>query len=813
MANFPGSNNALPGVYTEVITQSRGVNVPGGVRIATLIGEGLRVERLVASAVGGGADGLDPTFTSANGRDGRHFKLSFFPVVSNRTVLFKNGIPLVGLESASLGSFSSKFDYKLDITTGDITLQSAALADQGGAFFVPSNLNVGNGTINGLSLVDLNAPTETWTVKCSTVRRDGYGNPIDGYAKFIAQGSVSGVLLDGYGNQVIWQSHGVTVSNTILSFSVTEGATAFREGDKFTVKVKGGALVRGDSLIANYISEADINDPEFFTDMDPLTVKHGSPSLTNRLSLGAQLAFANGPPGVFTCQAAPSVPRRVSYTLETSASGGITADDLEFPLPLNVIPDVDSNIHFFITDPSTGVEQQILPNKVNFYDPSYTVSPNTFHFGALTFSYTVVLEDSITKRAENGIITSIGPTTATISSQLISFNSNDVGKIIKILHPNVNANIYTIASVIGGVATISNGASSFVNSSGVTFEVIDNTASSALILLTKNLALSAGEALRVTVVDVKDATFFDAGWQAALQTIETIECDIVVPLPSQTISSIFETSRVHCENMSNIKNRKERVLFIGAINGLLPQNVTGQTPAAVEDIGVLEGIQGDSVQEILAGNIEDLTNYSVPNSYGNTFRVVYFYPDQIVVQIGGDNVKVDGLFVAAAAAGFLSGIPNIAIPLTNKILAGFTILRDRLFRPIILENLTVAGITVLQPAIGGGTVVWGLTTSQSQAPEEQEISIVFIRDRLAKSLRGAFSGFVGTAESATLQGSLMARANSVMQSFISQGLITAFTNLKVVRDSVDPRQWNISVAVQPSYPVNFIFLRVGIGLL
>ncbi|HVI39749.1 MAG TPA: hypothetical protein VM577_03740 [Anaerovoracaceae bacterium] len=816
MADFPGGQNALPGPYSEVITQSRGVSVPGGTRIAAILGEGARVERLVSSAVGGGSDGLNSSYSSTNGSDGRHFLLSLPEIVSNRTQLFKNGIPLVGLEqsfTSSSGSFSSKYDYRIDITNGHIELQTAALVDQGGSFFVASSLNVGNGTINGLALVDPNAPTETWSVRCASVRRDGYGNPIDGYAKFVVQGSISGIILDGYGNQITWQSNGVTTTNGILSFSITEGMSAFREGDRFTIKVKGGALVRGDSLVAHYIAEIDLNDPEFFSDLDLLTTKHGAASLDNRLSLGSQLAFANGPPGVFACQAAPAIPRRVSYPMDQSASGGATADDLEFPLPLNVIPDVDSNIHFFITDPVTGVESQILPNKVAFYNSGYTASPNTFHFGSLSFSYTVVLEDSVTKRGEDGVVTSIGPTSATISSQLIIFDSGDVGKSLKVLHPSSDAGVYTIASVAGGVATISNGVHSFSGGTGVNFEVVDDDASSAQILFTQDLALSAGQALRVTVVDVKDAPFFDPGWQAALEAIEKIECDIVVPLPSQTISSIFQAARVHCETMSNIKNRKERILFIGAINGLKPENVTGQEPAAVEDIGVLEGIQGDDVSEILSGDIEDLTDYGVPNSFGNTFRVVFFYPDQIVVQIGADRVKVDGFFIAAAAAGFLSGIPNVAIPLTNKVLAGFTILRDKLFRPVILENLAAAGITSLQPAIGGGTVIWGKTTTQSGAPEEEEISIVFIRDRIAKSMRGAFAGFVGTAETLTLQGSLMARANSVLQSFISQGLITAFSNLKVIRDPNEPRQWNITVAVQPVYPVNWIYIRVGIGIL
>ena len=67
--------------------------------------------------------------------------------------------------------------------------------------------------------------------------------------------------------------------------------------------------------------------------------------------------------------------------------------------------------------------------------------------------------------------------------------------------------------------------------------------------------------------------------------------------------------------------------------------------------------------------------------------------------------------------------------------------------------------------------------------------------------------------SETTQGSLMARAQGLMQAFISQGLITNFADLQVARDSVEPRQWNIRVAVQPVYPVNWIYIRVNVGLL
>lgn len=820
MPNFPGSQGAAPGPYVEVATNSTGVSVPGGQRLAVILGEGSRVERLVSSAVGSGRDGLNTNYTSSNGTDGRHFLLSVFPIVSNRSTLFKNGVPLVGLEETFTPgtSFSSVYDYRLDTESGRIELQSAALVDQGGSFYVPSSSNAGTGTISSLTLQDSNAPTETWTVRCASVRRDGYGTPIEGSARFIAQGSVSGILLDGYGNQVVWQSNGVVNSNTILSFAINEGGSVFREGDKFTIKVKGGTLSRGDSLVAHYIGVSDINDPEFFTDLDDVVTKHGSPSLTNRLSLGAQLAFANNPPGIWTCQTAPAVPRRVSYILRESASGNSSSDDLEFRLPLGVVPDVDSNINFFVTDPVTQVETQIIPNKVDFYDADYTSSPALFEFGVEhEFSYTVILDPNYNSIAQgsDATITPLTSTTARVASSTYTFNSSDAvaTRRVKILTPDDNAGVFEIVSVSNGQAVISRDTGVFVESTSADFEVLDSTSSGAVILFTQDLALAAGQTLRATLVDVKDATFFDAGWTNAFQSLERIDVDIVVPLPSQTISSVFSVARSHCDTMSNIKNRKERVLFIGAVRGLTPDHVIGNEPAAVEDIGILEGIQGDSISEVLAGNVEDLTDYRVQSSFGNTFRVVYFYPDEIVVQIGGDRVKVDGFFMSAAAAGFLSGVPNVAIPLTNKNLAGFTLLRDKLFRPVIIENLIAAGITVLQPTNGGGNVVWGRTTTNSGFPEEEEISIIFIRDRIAKTMRTAFAGYIGSAESPTLQGSLQARASSILQSFISGGLITSFTNLRVARDKVDPRQWNITVQVQPVYPVNYIFIRIGLGIL
>lgn len=920
--NITGTNgSALPGPYTQVETQSTGVSVPGGTRIASIIGEGSRVEVLISGASGGGNDGLNPTYTSTTGSDGRHFLTSQFPLVSNRVTVFRNGLPLVGLEQAiSSTPFSSQYDYRVDIALGRIEMQTAHLVDLGGKFYTVGSNNVGDGYAANITLDDLNAPTETWTVKCVSVQRDNTNAPVASTAKFVAFGSISGNVLDANGNVVTWTANGPVVTNSILSFSIVETGTVLREGDSFTIKVSSGVLNKNDTLTANYITESNLNDPQFLQSMDDITAKHGLVSVDNTLSLGCQLAFANGTSGIMCVQAKPSIPRRTSYTLDESVNASSTnTDDFIFPLPVGVTPDLTSQIHFFVRNNTTQVERQILPNKFPFYtlgtsgQPSVTtfINDNVVAPAGNSFSYSVISAPATVVTGFDGYVgrQPLNGQAAIFTSPVVTFTAEYVGRTVKIIDAaNVaNKGSFVVASVANGAMNITatsfpdfttqtsmafqlidpsagnavlasatdgyvsavfagtftatfgssgvsgvdfslyssltskrikiNGTTSqngvyditaynsgnntitikkaFVVESGVRYEVLatatdDNSLVSNYVVVNKNVVPN-GNALRITIVDSRDADFYDAGWIDALASLETQEIDILVPLPKQTISVIFQNALTHCKTMSTIKNKKERVLFIGAINGLTPANLTGASPAAVEDIGILEGIQGETVSDILAGDTEDLTNYSVPDAFGTTFRCVYFYPDQIVVQAGSDNVLLDGFYIAAAAAGYMSGIGNVAMPLTNKVLGGFTILRNKQFSNLVKEQLVNAGVTVLEPVQGGGRVVFGITTTQSGFPEEQEISIVFIRDRIAKSLRAGFTAFIGLPEDDTMNATLSARAIALLQSFVSGRLITKYKSLLIQRDSVDPRQWNISVRCQPTYPVNFILIKVDIG--
>lgn len=920
MANIPGATNILPGVVTDVVTDSRGLSLGGGLRIAALIGEGSTDETVVSSALGGGLDGLNSSYTSTTGADGRHFQLKNYPLISNRTSLYKNGVKLTGLESTiDSNAFSYKYDYRIDISTGRIELQKAHLVDQGGAYYVALSTNVGLGTVDSLELLDANAPNETWTLRCVSVQRDVNNAPIASTAKFLAFGSVSGAKLDANGNPVVWIANGQVVNNGILKFGISEtevmsvAVSPFREGDGFTVKVSSGVLSKNDTLTANLIPEANINDPLLLQGLDEVVQRHGTPSTSNNLSLGCQLAFANSAPEVLTLQAAPTVPRRTSYLLADAVNATSTDnDDFIFPLPVGVTPDTNSEIHFFVTNPATSSESQILPNKLEFYTlgesgyPTQTqfIQDNTPAPGGYAYYYTVIQSSAAIATGFDGYIARNIPSSVQgiFSSESYTFDSSYIGKTLKVIDATNVANNgdFTVTSVSNGklyfsttsfddfttessiafqvidpttnlpldsatdgnltaivstatatlssnvltgvdFSTITNLTSqklkitgtttnnglyditsydsltntitiekAFVIETGLRFEVLDTSDVSNYVVINKNVVTN-GFALRVTLVDSKDASFYDSGWINALAELEKVNCDILVPLPKATYSIVAQNALSHCRTMSNIRNKKERVLFAGALNGLTPENLTGEEDAAVEDIGILEGIQGDSVTEVLAGNIEDLSNYSVSDAFGTTFRCVYFYPDQIVVSAGGSNVLLDGFYIAAAAAGYMAGNPRIEMPLTNKVLGGFTILRDKLFSNSTLEKLAEAGVTVLQPVQGGGRVIWGVTTTQSGYPEEEEISIVFIRDRLAKTLRSAFAGFIGLPEDLTLQATLQNRLVNVMNSFVTQGLITKYADPTVKRDSVDPTQWNLSVKVQPTYPVNFIYVRVSVG--
>jgi len=837
-----------PDIFTRVRTRERVNAISGGSRVLAIVGEGETEETLVISATGGGADGWNSDYSGTANPDGRHFQISKIGLVNSRSTIFKNGVPLATLEEQITSkAFDNRYDARVDPLTGRVELQRAHVVDFGTdvngitLYYSVNSSNVGTGVpvITQSSLVDTNAPAETWTARVVGVIKNSGGDIISGEASISVTGTESGQLLDVNGNPYVWKSGWVAVSNGVLNLAFTESGTPFNVGDRFTMQVDSGVLSVNDSLSARYIASEDLNNPETFSSPQDAFAIYGDPSVTNTLSLGMQMAFENGAPVVTAVMAKPPVPRKTTeYPILADnpltdavegATGGSDLKDTVFPLAVGALPDIDSNVNVFVVS-SDGTEEQLLLNKDDFYDTAFTTTAlayANFVQGPLSESYTVFTSPQVEQDGDDGYVEILSGTEIYFSDPLVQFSADrletgegDVGKQIEILSPAEVIGTYTITSVGDGygnlnVATATGtppGATGTIIDGYVAWQIVDpNDTGHAYFAITDDVAansLTAGKGLRVSYVDTDDADHFDTNWGEAIQALELVDVQMVVPLPMQTISSIQQVFKRHVEVESNILNQHERILITGAIPGLVPDNLTGLTSAAVEDIGILEGIQGDDPEEVLAGNIEDITNYSIPDGFGDSFRVVYMYPDEIVRNIAGQNTILPGYFLAAALGGYLGGQLNIALPATFKTLAGFNILNDKRLRKRTKNQLAGAGVLVVEPIAGGGKMLWGKTTVQSGAPEEEEISIVAIRDQVARTIRASLRPFIGRINSPTIVAELNAGIGKLLRSLVGQGLLAGFGSITVQRNPIEPRQVDIGVTIHPVGVLDWAFVDV-----
>lgn len=853
MANIPGINTKIrPDVVVRQSVRTNTVALAGSTRKPLIIGEGLSEETLVSQARGGGLDGVNADYSGTNAPDGRHFQISKLDLVPARTALLKNGIPMNVLEAPiTSAGFNSVYDARVDIATGRVELQKARLVDFGGTgasplFYKKYQTNVGNGTLSmtAASLLDLNSLEQTWVVRCSSVVLDGSGIPVSGSATFTVSGSISGQLRDSNGNAIVWRSNGAAVSNGVLSFSIAEGSTAFRVNDKFSIQITSGVLNSGDRLEAKYIAYEDLNIPTEFASPSDLFALHGQPSTDNTLSLGAALAFENGASSVIAVQAMPPVPRKTSEllmqadnlltTVAEGATGFTDMEDCIFPLDLGKVPDVDSRINFFVVS-TDGSETQIALNKVAFYNTSLGTSvpaAYTNFCSSAVNSYTVLSLPQVEQSGDDGYLYNIGSdvfftaptvTFAGLNNDLSESGFDKTLVIYNELGTNTFGN-YSIVSIGDGYGDMSIAKVSFVSGSGsvaqsgsdLRWQLVDAIDTSSYVCLSTGAVstnLTAGKGLRVTYTDTKDADFFDTNWLLAYEAAETSNAAAyIVPLPKNTISNVFGAGKAHVIAQSTLQNANERILICGAINGLVPANLIGTASAAVEDIGVLEGIQGDEPEEVLNNLIEDLANYSVSDAFGDTSRVIYMAPDQIVRNIAGANTVLDGFYSAAAMAGFLSGKQSVAEPATNKSLTGFTIPRTRSYRPSVVNQLLDVGVCLLEPISTGGRIVQGITTAQSGAPEDEEISIVEIRDVVTDILRNSLRPFVGRINAPTMVQEVSASVDKILRSLVIQGLLTGYAGLSVTRDIGDATQINVGVRAFPTGPLNTIFADIEFTL-
>jgi hypothetical protein len=182
-----------------------------------------------------------------------HDNVRFYPSSMLRSNITKNDlvIPLVdvdGFPNSGIIKIGVELIQYLAVDTvnrnlivgsGTGAIPAHLILQSNSLYYLPAPSNIGQGTINSLTLVGTAAPTETWTIRCVFVQHDSFGMPVPGTAKFEAIGSISGNRRDQYGNIFTWGVIGSVVSNGILSFSILESSPPFRVGDFFTIQVAG----------------------------------------------------------------------------------------------------------------------------------------------------------------------------------------------------------------------------------------------------------------------------------------------------------------------------------------------------------------------------------------------------------------------------------------------------------------------------------------------------------------------------------------------------------------------------------------------
>jgi hypothetical protein len=152
------------------------------------------------------------------------------------------GFPPTGVVAAGIEQILylavDRVNNNLIVPGGTAPIGAHLVLQSNNQYYLPNPNNVGQGTLTNLQLVGSDR-NENWRIVCIFVQRDGSGNPVPATAKFSTIGSVSGNVVDGYGEYITWEADAGVFSNGILSFAISENSPPFREGDSFLVQTEG----------------------------------------------------------------------------------------------------------------------------------------------------------------------------------------------------------------------------------------------------------------------------------------------------------------------------------------------------------------------------------------------------------------------------------------------------------------------------------------------------------------------------------------------------------------------------------------------
>lgn len=269
-----------------------------------------------------------------------------------------------------------------------------------------------------------------------------------------------------------------------------------------------------------------------------------------------------------------------------------------------------------------------------------------------------------------------------------------------------------------------------------------------------------------------------ADFQAALAKLSDVE-SVAIVVPATGDNTVFPSVSSHVNLQSN--NRRERRAILGTDGRITP--------------------------------VSSATRIGYATATNNR-RVMMVSPATVKYFSTAANLEVTiaGYFMAAALAG-MTVSQSVAIPLTRKILTGFTTIPEVLSEQQKNTEAT-AGLCVIEQLRSGQIRVrHGITTSPV-ALYSREWTIAGQEDRLAIQVRNYLdsSGVVGSVISDTTLASVKGQVIGALGILQDNNDIQAWRNVQTRQLVNNPDMIQVQFEWQASIPLNYILVRYSIDL-
>ncbi len=302
----------------------------------------------------------------------------------------------------------------------------------------------------------------------------------------------------------------------------------------------------------------------------------------------------------------------------------------------------------------------------------------------------------------------------------------------------------------------------------------------------------------LTLVEISGAGTSSGDFLSTVALLEPKTVDIIVPLTigsgnTRNAMSIPERAlalnyiKLHCDTQSNPTNQKERVSIGSLGDAEVGDDSTPDTYIYTAEVGL-----DDKRISLIAPGIATLQLQDPAGVF--------------------QNVDVDGCFLAVAAASFsVSPLNDVATPLTNKELIGFTSISAKTashtadeYFTTEMNNLAAAGVMVIAKEGPRIFIRHQLTTDQSNVVNG-EFSVVTLIDFVSQAVRFSCKNFIGQKlKPATTIPAVKGAILATLQTLAQNDIISSIGGIVVQINPLNPTELLVEAAYTPIFPLNRI---------